>query len=117
MSSNAENRNFQELKNRLLRRWHPLPCVYSQWDDIVHWSNKQSRSPAPLRICKCRDHVKNNPETASNKSESLPDMERDVIEEADIEMINMEDVPDMETLKAKLRLWRIRMYGGIYKNR
>ncbi|KAI1701641.1 hypothetical protein DdX_15986 [Ditylenchus destructor] len=117
MSSSADNRNFQELKSRLFRRWNPVPDVYSQWDDIVHWSNKQSRSPAPLRICKCRDHLKTDPETVIHKSESLPDLDRDVIEEADIEVINMEDVPELEILKAKLRLWRIRMYGGIYKNR
>ncbi|KAI1702008.1 hypothetical protein Ddc_17319 [Ditylenchus destructor] len=81
MSSSADNGNFRGLKNRLFRRWNPIPDVYSQWDDIAHWSNKQPRSPAPLRICKCRDHLKTEPETVSNKSESISEMDRDVSEE------------------------------------
>ncbi|KAI1702006.1 hypothetical protein Ddc_17317 [Ditylenchus destructor] len=83
MSSNTEN--FQGLKNRLFRRWHPLPFIYSQWEEVFHWSNKQPRSPAPIRICKCRDHVKNDSETASYKSESISVVDRDYGEYKDIE--------------------------------
>ncbi|KAI1702004.1 hypothetical protein Ddc_17315 [Ditylenchus destructor] len=104
MSSNAENENFQELKNRLFRRWHPLPSIYSQWEEAAHWSNKQPRSPAPLRICKCRDHVKTVSEVASNKSKSLPEVVQDVTENINSEVVNVEDVSEIETVKTRLRL-------------
>ncbi|KAI1702003.1 hypothetical protein Ddc_17314 [Ditylenchus destructor] len=81
MSSSADSGKFQGLKNRLFRRWNPIPDVYSKYDNISYWSSKQCRSPALLRICKCRDHVKTDPEVASNKSESLPAINQDVIEE------------------------------------
>ncbi|KAI1701644.1 hypothetical protein DdX_15989 [Ditylenchus destructor] len=117
MSQNAENGVFQGLKNRLFRRWNPLPSIYSEWDDIAHWSRKQPRGPASLRICKCRDHVKTEPETVSNRSESLPELDQDVTEDIDSKMVYVEDASNMDTMKARLSLWRIAVNGNVCKNR
>ncbi|KAI1701649.1 hypothetical protein DdX_15994 [Ditylenchus destructor] len=99
MTSSAQNGNLQVLKSRLFRYWYPLPPVYFQW------SGKQPRSSAALRICKCRDHVK---EEQKIESEDLPEMAGGVTQQT-----STEDIPD---LQEAARLWRTRMYGSIYRN-
>ncbi|KAI1699461.1 hypothetical protein Ddc_18549 [Ditylenchus destructor] len=83
MPSSAETGNLQVLKSRFFRYWYPLPPVYFQW------SSKQQRSPAPVRICKCRDHVKGEQKLESDESEDLSEMAGGVAEEVNTEKLTM----------------------------